>query len=79
MKLTEEQAVADPEGVGIESPVEDQGHEMGPSPSSLASEGELPKSCQDSFESSQPEAEASALGDGTESPESGDPQSAMKT
>lgn len=79
MKLTEEQAAADPEGVGRESPEEGQGHEMGPSPSSLASKGELPKSCQDSFESSQPEAEASTLEDGKESPENGDPRSAMKT
>nr|KAF6430870.1 coiled-coil domain containing 149 [Rousettus aegyptiacus] len=79
MKLTEEQAAADPEGVGRESPVEGQGHETGPSPLSLASKGELPKSCQDSFESSQPEAEASTLEDGKESPESGDPRSAMTT
>lgn len=79
MKLTEEQAAADPEGVGRESPVEGQGPETGPSPLSLASKGELPKSCQDSFESSQPEAEASTLEDGKESPERGDPRSAMTT
>lgn len=79
MKLTEAQAAAEPEGDGRESPVADQRNEIGLSRLGLASKGELPKSCQDSFESSQPEAKASAMENGKETPEGGGPQSALKT
>lgn len=79
MKLTEAQAAAEPEGDGRESPVAGQRDEIGLSRLGLASKGELPKSCQDSFESSQPEAKASTMENGKETPEGGGPQSALKT
>uniref|UniRef100_A0A671DVF8 Coiled-coil domain containing 149 n=1 Tax=Rhinolophus ferrumequinum TaxID=59479 RepID=A0A671DVF8_RHIFE len=79
MKLTEEQAAAEPEGDGRESPVAGQRNEIGLAQLGLASKGELPKSCQDSFESSQPEAKTSTVENGKETPEGGGPQSALKT
>lgn len=79
MTLTEEQAAAEPEGNGRQSPVVAQRNETGLSRLGLASEGELPKSCQDSFESSQPEAQASTVENGEETPEGGGPQKALKT
>uniref|UniRef100_A0A3Q2LTA4 Coiled-coil domain containing 149 n=1 Tax=Equus caballus TaxID=9796 RepID=A0A3Q2LTA4_HORSE len=79
MKLTEEQAAAEPEGVKRGSPMEGQREEMRPSPLGLASKGECLKSCQDSFESSQPAAKASTLEDGKETPEGGGTGSVVKT
>lgn len=79
MKLTEEQAAAEPEGDGRESPVAGHRNEIGLSRLGLASKGELPKSCQDSCESSQPEAKASTMENGKETPEGGGPQSTLKT
>ncbi|XP_054437973.1 coiled-coil domain-containing protein 149 isoform X1 [Pteronotus mesoamericanus] len=79
MKLTEEQAAAEPEGVGGESPVEGLRDEMGPSPRGLASVRLLPKSCQDSSESSQPVAQAPTLEDGKEAAEGSGPRSTVKT
>lgn len=79
MKLTEEQAAVDPEGVGRESPVESQRNEIGPSLLGPASKAELPKPCQDPFESSQPEAEASTMENGKETQEGGGPRSTVKT
>ncbi|XP_058402804.1 coiled-coil domain-containing protein 149 [Diceros bicornis minor] len=79
MKLTEEQAAAEPEGVRRGSPVEGQRKEMRPPLPGPASEGECPKSCQDSFESSQPVAQASTLEDGKETTEGGGTRSVVKT
>uniref|UniRef100_A0A8C4LQB5 Coiled-coil domain containing 149 n=1 Tax=Equus asinus TaxID=9793 RepID=A0A8C4LQB5_EQUAS len=79
MKLTEEQAAAEPEGVKRGSPMEGQREEMRPSPLGLASKGECLKSCQDSSESSQPAAKASTLEDGKETPEGGGTGSVVKT
>ncbi|KAF6129163.1 coiled-coil domain containing 149 [Phyllostomus discolor] len=77
--LTEEQAAAEREGVGGESPQEGLRDEMGPSSPGLASKGLLPKSCQDSSESSQPEAQAATLEDGKETAEGGGPRSTVNT
>ncbi|KAM7157415.1 coiled-coil domain-containing protein 149 isoform 1-T1 [Molossus nigricans] len=79
MHLTEEQAAVEPEGVGGDSPLESLRAEAGPSPPGLASKGQLPNSCQDSSESSQPAAEAATLEDGEETHEGGGPRSTMKT
>lgn len=79
MKLTEEQAAAELEGVGRESPVEGLRDEMGASPPGLAPKGQLPKSFQDSSESSQVAAAAPPLEDGKEAPEGGGPRSTVKT
>ena len=79
MQLTEEQAAAEPEGVGGESPVEGLRDGRGPSPLGLASKGLFPKSCQDSSESSQPAAQASTLEDGKETAEGDGPRSTVKT
>ncbi|XP_008591841.1 PREDICTED: coiled-coil domain-containing protein 149 [Galeopterus variegatus] len=77
IKLTKEQAAAELEGVRRESPMAGQRRETGPSPPYLASKGQLPKRCPDSFESSQPE--ASTLEDGEGIPGQGGPRSAVKT
>ncbi|XP_028363789.1 coiled-coil domain-containing protein 149 isoform X2 [Phyllostomus discolor] len=77
--LTEEQAAAEREGVGGESPQEGLRDKMGPSSPGLASKGLLPKSCQDSSESSQPEAQAATLEDGKETAEGGGPRSTVNT
>lgn len=77
--LTEEPAAAELEAVGAESPVEGLRDGMGPSSPGLASEGLLPKSCQDSSESSQVEAQAATLEDGQEAAEGGGPRSAVTT
>ncbi|KAG8510313.1 Coiled-coil domain-containing protein 149, partial [Galemys pyrenaicus] len=69
MKVTEERAAAEPEGVRGENPVDSERSNMGSPPPGLASKGGPPKSCQDPFESSQPAAEASTLQDGQEAPE----------
>ncbi|KAM5284829.1 coiled-coil domain-containing protein 149 isoform 1-T1 [Hipposideros larvatus] len=79
MNLTEEQAAVEPEGVGRESPVESQRNEIGPSLLGPASKAELPKPCQDPFESSQTEAEASTMENGKETQEGGGPGSTVKT
>ncbi|XP_068831220.1 coiled-coil domain-containing protein 149 [Capricornis sumatraensis] len=80
VKLTEEQAAAGPEGVRRESPVEGQREEMGPSPPGLTADGPCPKPCQDSSESSQPEAEVSTLEDDEDTAEGGGgTRSAVKT
>ena len=63
VKLTEEQAAADPEGVRRESPLEGQREEMGPSPPGLTPDGPCPKPCPDSSESRQPEAKVTTLAD----------------
>lgn len=79
MQLREEQAAVEPEGVGGDSPLESLPDEVGPSPPGLASKGQLPNSCQDSAESSQPAAEAPTLEDGKETAEGGGPRSTVKT
>ncbi|XP_044932066.1 coiled-coil domain-containing protein 149 isoform X2 [Mustela putorius furo] len=75
MKLTE----AEPEGVRRASLGETQRHEPGTAPPGLASKGEVPTSCQGSFESSQAAAEASCPEDSKETPEGGGMRSAVKT
>ncbi|KAM8801362.1 coiled-coil domain-containing protein 149 isoform 2-T2 [Rhynchonycteris naso] len=79
MKLTEEPAPAEPAGGGRESPAEGLLDEARPTPPSLASGGQLPKSRQDTSESSQPSAEASPLEDSEETPEGGGPSGMVKT
>lgn len=76
MTLMEEQAAAEPGGVGGDSPLEGLRDGRG---SGLASGGPLPRCCQDSSESSQPAPEAATLEDGKEPPEAGGPRSTMKT
>ncbi|XP_037386677.1 coiled-coil domain-containing protein 149 isoform X2 [Talpa occidentalis] len=71
MKLTEEQAVAESEGVRRENLVDSERSKMGCPPPGLASKGGPPKSCQDPLESSQPAAEVSTLQDGQETLEGG--------
>uniref|UniRef100_A0A8D1I166 Coiled-coil domain containing 149 n=1 Tax=Sus scrofa TaxID=9823 RepID=A0A8D1I166_PIG len=79
VKLTEEQAATEPEGVRQESAVEGPRDERGPSPPGSAAKGPCAKLCQDSAESSLPSAEASALEDGREMPEGGGMRSTTKT
>uniref|UniRef100_A0A8C3YVQ2 Coiled-coil domain containing 149 n=1 Tax=Catagonus wagneri TaxID=51154 RepID=A0A8C3YVQ2_9CETA len=79
VKLTEEQAAAEPEGVRGESPVKGPRDERGPCPPGLATRGLGPKLCRDLAESSLPLAEASALEDGREVPEGGGVRSTTKT
>lgn len=76
---TEEQAAAELEGVRGESPVEDLRDGVGPSSPRPASEGLLPKSCQDSSECRQPAAQAATLEDGKETAEGGGPRSTVNT
>ncbi|KAM9238031.1 coiled-coil domain-containing protein 149 isoform 2-T2 [Dugong dugon] len=82
IKLTKEQAAAEPEGdrrESPESPTEGQQNELGPSLLGLASQGELPKSCLDSSEASWPAPRDPTLEDDNRTPEGGGPRSTMKT
>ncbi|XP_047654152.1 coiled-coil domain-containing protein 149 isoform X3 [Phacochoerus africanus] len=79
VKLAEEQAATEPEGVRQESAVEGPRDERGPSPPGSATKGPCAKLCQDLAESSLPSAEASALEDGREMPGGGGMRSTTKT
>ncbi|XP_017372584.1 coiled-coil domain-containing protein 149 isoform X1 [Cebus imitator] len=79
IKLTKEQAAAELEEVRRESPIEGQRSETGPAPQGLAAPGELTTSHLDSFEASQPAAEAPALEDGEGVPEGTGTRSTVKT
>nr|XP_010589700.1 coiled-coil domain-containing protein 149 [Loxodonta africana] len=82
IKLTKEQAAAEPEGdrrESPESPVEGQRNEVGPSLLGLASQGELSKSCPDSSEASQPAPRNPTPEDGSGTSEGGGPRSTVKT
>ncbi|XP_008057645.1 coiled-coil domain-containing protein 149 isoform X1 [Carlito syrichta] len=79
IKLTKEQAAAELQEVRKESPLEGQRGETRPPPQGPASEGDLPKSHQDSSVSSQPAAEASTLEDGKGIPEGRGTRSTVKT
>ncbi|XP_032129388.1 coiled-coil domain-containing protein 149 isoform X2 [Sapajus apella] len=79
IELTKEQAAAELEEVRRESPIEGQRSETGPAPQGLAAPGELPTSHLDSFEASQPAAEAPSLEDGEGIPEGTGTRSTVKT
>ncbi|XP_078223545.1 coiled-coil domain-containing protein 149 isoform X2 [Callithrix jacchus] len=79
IKLTKEQAAAELEEVRRESPIEGHRSETRPALQGLAAQGKLPTSHLDSFETSQPAAEAPALEDGEEIPEGSGMRSTTKT